>query len=308
MDILVGSTGFVGGNLRLSHSFSQEFHSTDIAQAFGLRPELCVYAGVRSEKYLANRNPEQDYARMEEALRNLCTIAPKKLVLISTVDVLRETEGMDETAETGAEGLQPYGANRLWLEQRCREEFPDCTVVRLPGLFGQGLKKNLLYDLLEVIPFMLTPQLFERLSAQSPVLQQHYSQQENGFYRCTCTQPEQREALRDVFRCIGFTAASFTDSRSVFQFYDLSLLWQHIQRAVENQLPLLHLATEPVSASQAALALTGDPFVNHLDKPPLHYDFRTRYAALFGGGNGYLQTAVQVLDALCRFGAQYRRR
>ena len=41
----------------------------------------------------------------------------------------------------------PYGRHRLMLEDTVRERF-DTTVVRLPGLFGPGLKKNIIYDLL----------------------------------------------------------------------------------------------------------------------------------------------------------------
>lgn len=45
-DLLVGSTGFVGGNLAAKHAFAAVCHSTDIAAQFGAKPDLCVYAGV----------------------------------------------------------------------------------------------------------------------------------------------------------------------------------------------------------------------------------------------------------------------
>ena len=34
------------------------------------------------------------------------------------------------------------------FEDFCVRTFAGCVVVRLPGLFGEGLKKNVLYDLL----------------------------------------------------------------------------------------------------------------------------------------------------------------
>lgn len=43
-DLLVGSTGFVGGNLAAKHTFAAVCHSTDIAAQFGAKPDLCVYA------------------------------------------------------------------------------------------------------------------------------------------------------------------------------------------------------------------------------------------------------------------------
>lgn len=42
-DLLVGSTGFVGGNLAAKHAFAAVCHSTDIAAQFGAKPDLCVY-------------------------------------------------------------------------------------------------------------------------------------------------------------------------------------------------------------------------------------------------------------------------
>ena len=53
-DLLVGSTGFVGGNLLASHPFAAACHSSDVAQAYGSRPDLCVYAGVPAAMFLAN--------------------------------------------------------------------------------------------------------------------------------------------------------------------------------------------------------------------------------------------------------------
>ena len=38
--VLVGSTGFVGGNLMAAHTFDAAYHSTDVAEGFGCRNEL----------------------------------------------------------------------------------------------------------------------------------------------------------------------------------------------------------------------------------------------------------------------------
>lgn len=50
-DLLVGSTGFVGGNLISSHQFTHVCHSSDINNYFGSNPDLCVYAGVPAAKF-----------------------------------------------------------------------------------------------------------------------------------------------------------------------------------------------------------------------------------------------------------------
>ena len=61
-DLLVGSTGFVGGNLAAKHAFAAVCHSTDIAAQFGAKPDLCVYAGVPAAMFLANADPDADLA------------------------------------------------------------------------------------------------------------------------------------------------------------------------------------------------------------------------------------------------------
>ena len=50
---------------------------------------MLIYSGMRAEKYLANANPEADMELVTQAQQNIERIAPKKLVLISTIDVLK---------------------------------------------------------------------------------------------------------------------------------------------------------------------------------------------------------------------------
>jgi hypothetical protein len=68
-------------------------------------------------------------------------------VLISTVDVYRCSLGADEQTPVTREGLCAYGLHRYELEEFVRSRFAS-LIVRLPGLFGQGLKKNIIYDFL----------------------------------------------------------------------------------------------------------------------------------------------------------------
>ncbi len=56
-DLLVGSTGFVGGNLLAKHTFAAACHSSDITAQYGTRPDLCVYAGVPAGHVPGQRRP-----------------------------------------------------------------------------------------------------------------------------------------------------------------------------------------------------------------------------------------------------------
>ena len=200
--VLVGSTGFVGGNLMAAHTFEAAYHSTDVAEGFGRRNELVVYAGVPAAMFLANRDPAADLAVMAAARENLRRLAPRRLVLISSIAVYRDSRGKDEQSPMETEGLPPYGANRLQLEQWVREDFPDALIVRLPALYGKGLKKNFLYDLHTLTPALLKPEKYAELAARSALVAAGYEDGQNGFYRLSGR--VDAAELREILNANGF--------------------------------------------------------------------------------------------------------
>ncbi len=299
-DLLVGSTGFVGGNLMQSHTFGAACHSTDVGDYYGACPTLCVYCGVPAAMYLANANPEADLDIMRQARENLRKINAKKTVLISSIAVYADSRGMDEKAGMRGDGLPAYGRNRLQLERWVREDFPDSLIVRLPALYGVGLKKNFLFDLHTITPAMLKDGKYMELQEKSDLVRTFYALQGNGFYalKSGCD----KNALRSFFEGNDFNALSFTDSRSRYQFYNLSRLMADIRLALENGIELVNLATAPLSARDIYEAVTGkSDWSNILDKEPFDYDMRTAYAAMYGGADGYLVNVGEELDDICKF-------
>ena len=297
--VLVGSTGFVGGNLLAAHPFDAAYHSTDVQNGFGRDNGLVVYAGVPAAMYLANADPAADLAVMAAARENLRRLAPKKVVLISSICVFADSRGKTEADEPTPEGLAPYGANRLQLERWVREDWPDALIVRLPALYGKGLKKNFLYDLHTITPALLRPDKYRQLAAESELVRIGYEDAGNGFYKLSGKADP--AALRAWFAAAPFNALAFTDSRSVYQFYDLARLWRDIRTALDADLRVLHLATPPLSAARVYEAFTGKTFTNHLPGAPFDYDLRTRHAALLGGAGEYLCTEDECLTAVCDF-------
>lgn len=301
MQILVGNTGFVGSNIWRKGNFDRGFHSRDIEEAYGLKPDLLVYAGLRAEKYLANHAPEKDMELVRQAEENIRRIAPKRLVLISTIDVFRDPRYVDENAVIHTEGLHAYGFNRYQLECRVREGNPDALIVRLPGLFGQNIKKNFIYDFIKRIPHMLKEEKFRELCQKESILSRYYHLQDNGFYCCRELNAEEEKELRQRFCNLGFSALNFTDSRSRYQFYPLDRLWGDIETALQKGLTLWHPATEPVSAGELYEFLDGGSFVNELKGTPADYDYRTLYAEEFGGDGGYIMKKAEVMNAVKEF-------
>lgn len=266
MTALVGYSGFVGSNIYAAGKFDAVYNSKNIREAYGTNPDLLIYAGLRAEKYLANQAPQKDMERISLAEDNIAKINPKKLVLISTIDVLGNSENMDEDSIVKAENLNPYGYNRYQLELWVRERYQDSLIIRLPGLFGRNLKKNFIYDFMNRIPFMLSSEKFEELSRETSSLKQFYNLKENGFYQVNVKESE-KEHLKEVFSKLGFSALNFTDSRSMYQYYNLKSLWEDIQIALKNNIRLWHPATEPVTAAELYKYLTGQEFKNILDAP-----------------------------------------
>lgn len=144
---LIGYTGFVGSNIEQQTSFDDLYNSKNIGDIENKEYDLVVSAANRAEMWRINQEPDIDRAEIDEFISHIRKAKIGKLVLISTVGIYKDPNGANEDTPIETEGLLPYGLNRYHLEQFCRDNF-DTTIVRLPGLFGSGLKKNVIYDLL----------------------------------------------------------------------------------------------------------------------------------------------------------------
>lgn len=305
MKVLVGKTGFVGANLWASGAFSEGWSSKDIQNAYGLKPDVLVYAGVRAEKYLANHDAEADWKQVHTAIDNIHAIGPKQLVLISTVDVYPRPQNVDEDSAISMNDLQPYGRNRYRLEQVIRQDYEDALIVRLPALYGRNIKKNFIYDMLTIIPHMLNEEKYQELAKQDMRIKESYVRQENGFYQCIATDRKNRKILKESFQRLDFTALDFTDSRAVYQFYPLQQLWDHIEVALRSGIKLLNMATEPIQAAELYYFVYGTPFDNEIQDTPPYYDYKTKYDSLFWGQRGYVLSKASVMEDIRKFVEAY---
>jgi hypothetical protein len=145
---LIGHTGFVGGNLDRQARFDARFNSTNIEEIRGTHWSLLAISGMPGAKWLANRNPEADRSALDRLTGCLAATTADHVVLISTVDVYPQPRGVDENAPIDRAAQHPYGRHRLELEDFVAGRFRSVVIARLPGLFGEGLKKNAIYDLL----------------------------------------------------------------------------------------------------------------------------------------------------------------
>jgi nucleoside-diphosphate-sugar epimerase len=244
---LIGYTGFVGGNLNKQSAFDDVYNSQNIAEIAGKEYDLVVSAANRAEMWRINQEPEKDLAEINEFISHISKAKIGKLVLISTVGVYKNPNGANEDTPIETDGLLPYGANRYYLEQYCQDNF-DTTIIRLPGLFGDGLKKNVIYDLLH----------------------------DNNVDRI--------------------------HKDGTYQYYNLDNIWKDVQIALDNKLPLVNLATPPVTTEEVAEYAFGVAFTNEpSDVTPAFWDMHSKYADIYGGEATYLYKRQQELDDIKDF-------
>lgn len=243
---LIGYTGFVGGHLMAQSHFDSFYNSSNIESIDGKAFDLGVCAAAPAEKWKANKEPEADIKAIERLARCLATATFKKMILISTVDVYPNPDNVDEDTAIDIDVCQPYGKNRLWLERFISERF-DTLIVRLPGLFGKGLKKNIIYDFLH----------------------------NNNV--------------------------SLVHSEAVYQFYNLENTWRDIQIAMGHSLKLINFATEPVSVAEVAYEAFSIEFNSRPHANPARYDFKSRYAPIYRGRDGYLYDKGEVIASIKAF-------
>jgi nucleoside-diphosphate-sugar epimerase len=147
-DALIGHTGFVGGNLARQLRFDAFFNSANVEEIAGRAFDTLVVSGMPAAKWIANREPDADRAALERLSAAVRSARANRVVVISTVDVYPVPIDVDEDTPIDAAAQHTYGQHRLRLEREVADHFDNVLVVRLPALFGPGLKKNAVYDLL----------------------------------------------------------------------------------------------------------------------------------------------------------------
>jgi len=146
-DVLIGHSGYLGSSLLRQRTFEVQVRRSDISTLRGGRFGTVICAGAPGQKWLANQDAQADRTNLTQLMDVLGTLKCERLVLLSTVDVYPDACGADEGTPVPP-GAGPYGAHRLELERFVQAHFQRCLIVRLPGLVGPGLRKNVVYDLL----------------------------------------------------------------------------------------------------------------------------------------------------------------
>jgi hypothetical protein len=143
---LIGYTGFIGSNLCKSINFDFKINRNNLSSLLSMNFDQIICTGLPAEKWRANMYPNEDLLNINLLINALTKVNANKFILISTVDIYDTSAICYEN--TSSFSLDSYGKNRKYFEDFIMSKFSDFQIIRLPGVFGHGLKKNVIYDLI----------------------------------------------------------------------------------------------------------------------------------------------------------------
>lgn len=243
---LIGFTGFVGSTLYLAHKFTDVYNSKNINNITNKEYDCIVCAGISAKKWYANLHPEEDLEQINKLLDVLKTVKASKFILISTIDIYDNVSAeFDEDYIPDINyNHHAYGKNRLYVENFIKQTYINYTIIRLPGLFGFGLQKNIIYDYLN-------------------------------------------NTLKEL------------NINSSFQWYDISDLYNDINKILTQNIKLINLFTEPIKNSELLdifLTYNNNLNVTQTTNNSLNYNMLTKYIQ-----SGYYYTKINILEKLERY-------
>ncbi len=255
--------------------------------------------------FMANRDPDADRRQIDALISRLGDVSARRFVLISSIAVLAGLAAGNDETTTAFEDRLAYGKHRRLLESFCESHFETCLVVRLPALFGPGLRKNFVFDLMNPVPTLIPQGRLDDLLGQLPLSLREgliglYGPDPSGMLRLdrdALNSNPSRPALDQAIRAAGFSATQFHSRDTTYQYYDMSRLWNDIAIAAEAQVSHIHLATEPLRAADIHARLMGFD-MPHTSARVHTEDMHTRHAALWGRSGSYIEDAGTVMEKL----------
>ncbi len=308
-DAIIGKTGFVGRHLIAQHDFQSQFNRSNISTSAEKEFDTLVCAAAPGSMFEANKYPERDKEKMLELIEYLRKIKAKTFVLISSIAVLKDFAGKDDENTKNFQTELAYGRNRRLLEEFCQQHFNTCLIVRLPALFGKGLKKNFIFDLLNLSPTMLTREKIELANAAFPsslneLLSRVYMWNDDismfQIDRQALEDSGDKDLLEEALLKNNMSAIQFTHPDTTYQYYNMEYLWDDIQTCLSNNLKTIHLTSEPIKASDIFFELTGEKMPTTQAKIH-HENMHSSFSQHWEQNGPYLRDKMSTISSLKKF-------
>lgn len=150
MRILIGSSGLIGKNLQTFLDFDYLYNSKNIDQ-FDSSPSGCdLYLScLPATKWIVNKSPFDDLKNTMDIFYRIKDKSYNNVYLFSTIDVYNKSPLLSDESFIPIFDSLNYGSNRYIFETLVYYglKYQSIKIIRLPGLFGKGLKKNILFDI-----------------------------------------------------------------------------------------------------------------------------------------------------------------
>jgi len=289
--------------------FDAGFNSRNSAELAAGAYEVVVCAAAPGSMLHANKFPERDKLSISNVMAVLSRIRARRFVLISTIGVLQDYGSQADEETVRFETDRAYGVHRRELEVFCQGHFENCLIIRLPALCGDGLKKNLLFDISNPCPSYVPAQRYEDWEGEygaefSRMAAQYYGWSESlqmyELDRDRLNSSATRSAFELAIKSHQLDAVRFTNPQSSFQFYHLKHLWADIEKCEALGIKVMHAVSEPLWAGDIYRALLQTDMPSSASK--LHHeDVWTRHVAAWGQSGHYIRTGQETLGELKSF-------
>jgi len=146
---VMGHTGFLGSAVYeiLSKQFDNVIGISSKDNDCSLFFDAVVNCAGVSARYLVARYPDKAYTTEKEIARRIEGMSFERLIHVSSV------------CATVIEEAHPYNLMKLYMENRYREIVQPTSrlvVIRPGGMVGKGIKKNVVFDILNDKPIFVT--------------------------------------------------------------------------------------------------------------------------------------------------------
>jgi hypothetical protein len=152
MKVLIGHTGLVGSTLLKSQKFDYVFNSKNIASFNELVNDgyELYLSCLPATKWLVNKNLNDDIKNIHNLVSIIGQKKYSKVILISTIDIYNDSPLQSNEDYNPNISKLSYGANRYIFELMVKElvKTDNLKIFRLPSLFNNLIKKNIIFDLL----------------------------------------------------------------------------------------------------------------------------------------------------------------
>lgn len=138
---IIGFRGFVGASLYKYFIGKEDFQVIGISRenyeaAKGMEFDIIVNAAGQSNKRWAAEHPKENFkANCSDVFDSIVDLPSKKYVYISSIDADKDSE---------------YGRSKRMGEFIVRTNHKNALIIRLGGMVGPNLKKNMVFDILNL--------------------------------------------------------------------------------------------------------------------------------------------------------------